>query len=47
MSFAFAWIPSPAITFNVTAPVEPPPVIPVPATTEVTFASTPALPCGP
>ena len=36
ISFAFAVIPVPPITFTVTSPVVPPPVKPVPATTEVT-----------
>ena len=35
MSFAFAVIPVPPITFNVTSPVVPPPVVPEPATTLV------------
>ena len=34
ISFAFAVIPSPPITLTVTSPEVPPPVIPVPATTE-------------
>ncbi len=35
ISFALASIPVPPTTFNVTSPVVPPPVNPVPATTEV------------
>ena len=35
ISSAVAVIPTPPITFNVTSPEVPPPVIPVPATTEV------------
>ena len=34
MSFAFAVIPSPPTTFNVTAPEVPPPVKPAPAVTD-------------
>ena len=35
MSLALAVIPAPPITLSVTSPDVPPPVMPVPATTEV------------